>query len=115
MEVKATQGEKLDYLAMILIFKDGKVIIDMRYYIKRMLEEFPAELMGGVNCPWTEQLFKVDNDAKPLNSEHSKTFHTFVMKGMFLSKQARQDIHPAIVFLSTRVKSPTDQDWKKLL
>ena len=115
VEVKATRGERHDYLAMIIIFKDGKVIIDMQYYVEKMLEEFPTELREGVNCPWTERLFKVDEDAKILDIERSKTFHTFVMKGMFLSKRARQDIHPAIVFLSTRVKAPTDQDWKKLV
>ena len=57
----------------------------------------------------------MDENATLLDKERGKTFHTFVMKGMFLSKRARQDIHPAIVFLSTRVREPTEQDWKKLL
>ena len=36
------------------------------------------------------------------------------MKGMFLCKRARQDLLLGIVFLSTRVKEPMENDWKKL-
>ena len=115
VEVKAVRGNKHDYLAMIFIFKDGKVIIDMTYYVDKMIEEFPDKLKEGTKCPWTKRLFKVDSDSQKLDKERSKVFHTFVMKGMFLSKRVRQDIHPAIVFLSTRVREPTVQDWQKLV
>ena len=47
--------------------------------------------------------------------DRSGTFYTFVMKAMFLCKQARQDIHPAVAFLATRVKQPSVQDWEKLI
>jgi hypothetical protein len=36
------------------------------------------------------------------------------MKGMFLCKQAKQDLLPGIVFLASRVKDPNKADWKKL-
>jgi hypothetical protein len=36
------------------------------------------------------------------------------MKGMFLCKRARQHLLPGIIFLSTRVREPTENDWKKL-
>eukprot|EP00957_Ditylum_brightwellii_P061859 4694314-Ditylum_brightwellii.AAC.1 len=35
-------------------------------------------------------------------------------KPLFLCKQARQGIQTAITFLSTRVKEPDEDDWKKL-
>ena len=41
--------------------------------------------------------------------------YTFVMKAMFVCKRARPDIQPAVAFLATRVKGPTDQDYKKLV
>jgi hypothetical protein len=33
---------------------------------------------------------------------------------LFLSKRARPDIQTAVAFLCTRVKSPDEDDWKKL-
>ena len=115
VEVKATRGNKHDYLAMFITFKDGKVIIDMVYYVEKMIQDFPETLKKGVKCPWTERLFKVDENAPALDTVKAKTFHTFVMKGMFLSKRSRQDIQPCIVFLATRVREPTMQDWQKLV
>ena len=41
--------------------------------------------------------------------------HTFVAKSLFLSKRGRPDISTAIAFLTTRVKEPDVDDWKKLL
>jgi len=113
--VKATRGKRHDYLAMFLNFnQDATVTVDMCYYVKKMVEEFPEKLNDEVTCPWTERLFKVDPNAKLLDEDRAKTFYTFVMKGMFLCKRARQDIHPAIAFLSTRVREPTQQDYTKL-
>jgi KUP system potassium uptake protein len=81
-----------------------------------MIEDFPEVILKkGVTCPWTERLFKVDDNAPILSETKSRTFYTFVMKGMFLCKRARPDIQPAIAFLSTRVRNPTEQDFQKLL
>ena len=38
-----------------------------------------------------------------------------VAKGLFLCKRARPDIQPTIAVLSTRVKSPNESDWRKLV
>jgi hypothetical protein len=114
--VKATRGARHDYLAIFLEYKkDGKVVADMAYYVKKMLEDFPDKLRNGVMVPWTERLFKVDDKSDLLSEDKAKTFYTFVMKGMFVCKRARPDIQPAIAFLSTRVRAPTVQDWSKLL
>ena len=50
-----------------------------------------------------------------LNEEKREDFHTFVAKGLFASKRARPDIQLTIAVLTTRVKGPTDGDWKKLM
>ena len=115
VEVKATRGKKHDYLAMIIKYENGKVMIDMCYYVQKMIDEFPETLKKGVKCPWTERLFKVDENSPKLDEKHKQTFHTFVIKGMFLSKRSRQDIQLCIVFLATRVRDPTEQDWQKLV
>ncbi len=114
--VKATRGSRHDYLAIFLDYQSNrKVVVDMAYYVKKMIEDFPDKLRNGVLCPWTERLFKVDDKSKLLSEDKAKTFYTFVMQGMFVCKRARPDIQPAIAFLSTRGRAPTEQDWTKLL
>jgi hypothetical protein len=41
-------------------------------------------------------------------------FHTLTAKLLFLSKRARPDLQQAVGFLTTRVKEPDEDDWKKL-
>ena len=114
--VKATRGKRHNYLAMILDFSiPGSLQIDMTPYVKEMVKDFPVELKGSNNCPWGENLFQVNESAKPLSDKQRQIYHTFVMKGMYLCKRARQDIHPAIAYAATRVQNPNDGDWKKLL
>jgi hypothetical protein len=42
-------------------------------------------------------------------------FHTWVAKSLFACKRARPDTHTATTLLCTRVKSPNQDDWKKLM
>jgi hypothetical protein len=49
-----------------------------------------------------------------LDEETGKVFHNFVAKCLFLTKRARPDIHTAVAFLTTWVKKPDKDDWKKL-
>jgi hypothetical protein len=114
--VKVVRGKVHDYLAMIMDYtQEGALKVDMRYYIEGMCEDFPHEIKATKVAPWTEKLFKVQKDAKKLEEARRSTFHTFVMKGMFLCKRARPDIEPAISFLSSRVKEANENDWTKLL
>ena len=41
-------------------------------------------------------------------------FHNAVAKCLYLSKRSRPDIQTAVAFLTTRVKEPDEDDWKKL-
>jgi hypothetical protein len=114
--VKVVRGKVHDYLAMIIDFtQDGALKVDMRYYIEAMIEEFPYEIKATKTAPWTEKLFKVQEDSKKLEEEQRSILHTFVMKAMFLCKRARPDVDPAIGFLSSRVNVATEDDWNKLL
>ena len=115
-KVKATRGLQHEYLGMNLDYTvPGTLKIDMTKYVKGMIDDFPFKLTGVSECPWNENLFKVDPNANVLNNERAAIFHTFVMKGMFLCKRGRQDIQPGIAFLTTRVSKPTENDWKKLI
>jgi hypothetical protein len=114
--VKVVRGKVHDYLAMILDFtQDGALKIDMKYYIEGMLEEFPYDIKSTKTTPWTDKLLNFQKDAKKLEEARRTSFHTVVMKAMFLCKRARPDIEPAIAFLSSRVKEPNEGDWTKPL
>jgi len=93
---------------------EGKLKIDMIDYIDKMGREFPEELDGDTKYPWTEKLFAVDKNSAVLSTESANTFHTHTMKIMYLAKRTRPDVLPAVIFLSSRVKTSTLQDWKKL-
>jgi len=50
-----------------------------------------------------------------LSEKDAQFFHHYMAKLLFLCKRARPDIHTAVAFLSTRVKNPDTDDYKKRL
>jgi replication fork clamp-binding protein CrfC len=105
---KAVRDNKHEYLGMILDYSNkGEIQLDMKSYIKKMLDAFPEQVTGSKRS-WNENLLKEDT-----NSD-AEQFHKFVAKALFASKRARPDILPSIAFLCTRVKSPNQNDWIKL-
>jgi hypothetical protein len=117
-EVKVTRGKVHEYLGMTFDYsKKGTIQVAMVEYVENMLKDFPRKL--GANkvstTPATDKLFNVDEDSPKLDKTSAEEFHMTVAKGLFACKRARPDIQPAIAFLCTRVKSPTEQDWDKLI
>ena len=55
----------------------------------------------------------MNEKTKKLDDNRKSIFHTFVMKAMFLCKQARPDIEPGICFLSSRTSNPDESDWQE--
>jgi hypothetical protein len=49
-----------------------------------------------------------------LNQVRAKAFHNITAKGIYVTKRARPDISLAIAFLTTRVKGPDIDNWRKL-
>ena len=114
-KVKISRGKVHDYLGMKLDFSTpGEVKIDMKDYVKSMIECFPEKREFTATTPAALHLFEVRKDVKVLSEEEAMQFHTMVAKGLFLCKRARPDIQTTIAFLSTRVKQPDQDDWKKL-
>ena len=67
--------------------------------------------------PASNHLFEIrdHNDANQLlTPKLSEEFHHLVAKTLFLSKQAKPDLQTAVLFIATRVKSPNNDDRKKL-
>ena len=92
----------------------GTVIIDMVKYVCDMITEFPVKITKTAKTPAGDKLMEVGNE-KVLDKQRAEVYHTTVAKGLFLCKRARPVIQPTIEFLSTRVISPTEMDWKKLI
>ncbi|MGL4349163.1 MAG: reverse transcriptase domain-containing protein, partial [Plesiomonas shigelloides] len=95
-QVKATRGNRHDYLGMTIDFsQSGKVIIDMRDYVAGMLDDFEALQHLEANdprdispTPAAVDLFDI-GDGLPLDKARAELFHTIVAKGLFLCKRAR--------------------------
>jgi hypothetical protein len=114
-EVKATRGKVHNYLGMTFTYGDDGVTVDMRDYVKNMIEEFPIDLADETApSPALDDLFTV-GDGAYLDRRRSDDLHTFTAKGLFACKRARPDIHTATTFLCTRVKKPEEDDWDKLV
>ena len=116
-KVTTRRGKIHDYLGMQLNYEnDGEVIIDMKRYVQDMLHDFPIQFRKEqvATTPASEKIF-ITGMGKPLENTRREIFHTFVAKGLFLSKRARPDIQQAIAVLTTRVKEPNESDWQKLI
>ena len=116
-DVKGIRGTRHDYRAMSLDFSESGVMkVDMVEYVTDMVKDFPDNLpKKKVMCPWTDKMFRINENSKPLDEKCKEIFHTFTIKGMFVCKHARQDIQLGICFLATQVWEPTEQDWAKLV
>ena len=111
------RGKVHDYLGMIFDFSPkGKVMVTMMEYIKNIIKDFPEEIVGTKTSPAADHLFTVRDPslAKVLSEEQAMAFHRTTAQLLFLSARARRDIQPATAFLTTRVKSPDEDDWGKV-
>ena len=116
-EVKATFGPKHDYLGMNFDFSEpGKVKIDMIEYLTKMLDSFPIDFaeMKPVASAAPADLFQLGT-SELLSSDLAEVYHTYTAKLLFACKRARPDIQTLVAVLCTRVKSPTQDDWNKLI
>ena len=95
----------------------GKVKIDMSTYMSKMVEDFEKKyvLSDKAATPATTDLFGNDESSPKLDKELREDFHTFTAKGLFACKRARPDTGTAIAVLTTRVRSPSVDDWGKLV
>ena len=85
-------------------------------YLKGMIETIPEQIVGRAATPAGEILFDIRDkkEARPLEEERAIAFHHTTAQLLFMAARARQDIQMAVAFLTTRVKSPDEDDWGKL-
>ena len=112
------RGKIHDYLGMTLDYTTkGKVRIDMKDYIRKILndvEHLTDGWEGKAITSATENLFKISYDSKKLSKPEADSFHHVVAQLLFLCKRERPDIQNAVAFLTTWVKQPVMDDLQKL-
>ena len=128
-EMKVHRGLVHKYLGMTLDFSTKRQVkISMTDYVREIVEAWDkAELEANDGfiekkvrksrnrtSAAPEDLFKIDEDAAKLSKEQATKFHNIVAKALYVSKRARPDTSVAIAFLTTRVREPDVDDWKKL-
>ena len=108
----------LDYLGMVIDYSvPREVIFDMQDYVTKMIADFEA-VAGEIKTaktPAADHLFQVREEATALGEKESLLFHNMTAKALYLCKRSRPDIQTAVSFLTTRVKDPDQDDWKKLV
>ena len=106
-----------DYLAMNFDCSiSGAVIICMKKYIKKMLEEFPypSKVKGKSKVPAGEHRAPVNEKGVYVGDEKAEVLHTIVAKALFLCERSRLDIQLTVAFLCTWVQQPDEDNWKKM-
>ena len=110
-----TQGTVHNYLGMTFDYTIlGKVKITMPHFVQGVLDECPEDLMKGPSStPAANHLFNVDPECDKLSNEKASRFHHLTAKCLYLSKRAQPDLQTAVLFLTTRVCKPVEDDYKK--
>ena len=113
--MKVSRNKIQGYLGMNITITDDKFIeIEMKEQICEAIEAFGDEITGTVTSPTARHLFEVNDDNPLLSTSQADIFHSVTAKLLYLQKRARPDIETAVAYLTTRVTSPNQDDWKKL-
>jgi hypothetical protein len=110
-----TRGTVHGYLGMTPDYsEEGAVKMDIRNYVKEILDEMPKKMDGTATSPAAEHLFRIQDNIDFLDESNSEFFHATVANLLFLCKRRRPDIQTTIAFLCTQVQHPTRHDYNKL-
>jgi hypothetical protein len=115
-DVRISRGKKHGYLGMDQDYSvPGEVKVTMVDYLKRVITEFPEVITGGAVSPAAERLFTVraTEESKPLKKKRAIGFHHCVAQLLFASARSQKDIQPAVAMLTTRLRTPDEDDWLK--
>ena len=117
-EMVVSRGKVHKYLGMTLDYTVlGQVQISMFKYIEEILKAFVVAEPKGAGTKSSaapDNLFMVNEDGVKVSPEKVVQFHNLVAKTLYATKRARPDTCTAIAFLTTRVRAPDTDDWKKL-
>ena len=125
--MKVARGKVHTYVGMTLDFTIPKIVkVTMFEYIDEIVDAWDSAC-GGIDDGYQvvsnrkkiataapDDLLKVNDDTMQLDQARAKVFHNLTAKMIYVTKRARPDISLAVAFLTTRVKGPDIDDWRKL-
>ena len=88
-------------------------VVSTPQHIDEAIEGLGEEVNGTAVNPAKSKLFFIDNESPKLTNDKKEIFST-TAKVLWISQRSRPDLDTAVSFLCTRVKEPTQKDWKKL-
>jgi hypothetical protein len=110
-DIQVEIGPDISYLGMRIRMDDTRIELSMDNYVDSIIKEYGE--VKPRSTPHSANLFRIDA-AEELDEQQRKTFHTNVMRLLYLAQRLRQDILLPVLFLCTRVSQPTRVDEKKL-
>jgi hypothetical protein len=122
-QMNVHRGKVHKYLGMSLDFSyKGQCRVTMYDYLEAFDEAVKKHGEGYVTvkkrrCVKTaapDNLFVVNKDCKKLSLEAAASFHTIVVKTLYVTKRARSDTCLNISCLTMRVRAPDTDDWENL-
>ena len=107
-------GKKHNFLGRTIEFgAEGIAKITMEKHITTLIDKL--DISGFSAYPHSTSLFDVDVASPELDLEKKATFHSAVALLRYIADCCRPDLHPVPSFLASRVLSPTEQDFHKLV
>jgi hypothetical protein len=112
-DITVKRGKVHDYLGIRFDFRnEGEVFMSMSKYIREIVTE--AGITGTADTPAAADLFDIDEESLRLNNQSREKFHKVVAQCLYAVTRTRPDASLPVIFLTTRVLEPTEQDQRKL-
>ena len=113
LDITVKRGKVHDYLGIRLDFRnEGEVFMSMSQYVKEIVTS--AGITGTADTPAASDLFDIDKESPQLSNQGREKFHRIVAQCLYDVTRTRPDSSLPIIFLTTRVLDPTEQDERKL-
>ena len=92
-----------------------KLAFTMFDYLEDVIVEDNKDLKNScLYYPGNDSLMEIAYSSPSLPTKDAKLFHCHLARLLFASKRARPNIQVYVAILCTKVKAPTEQDYKKL-
>ena len=114
-ELTVSDNNIYTYLGINLDFFTLKELtVYMVNYFKSILEDFPEEI-GKTNTLAATHLFDISPESPNLNKDKANIFHQFVVRVLWGALRVCPDLLTVLSHLTTRVREPDEDDWKRLV
>ena len=108
-----TTGSKHTFLKMdVEMISKGKIAISTPQHVNKAIEGLGEDVNGTAVNPAKSKLFTIDHESPKLTGSKKEIFHSVTAKVLWISQRSRPDLDTAVSFLCTRLKEPTEEDWK---